>query len=186
MAYGDPILPGRSCAGCTLCCKVLGIEALQKPPNTWCKHCEPAKGCRIYDDRPEECRTFNCSYLTDAHIGEEWKPSRSRMVLRVDGPRTAVHVDPQRPDAWKRDPYYATLKRWAAVLASHRGEIVVHVAHRVHVIFPDRDVDLGIVSEDEIVVTGERVVGGARRLEAIKLHKDDPRAQKFVQQHLKT
>jgi hypothetical protein len=180
----DPIVAGRSCGGCTLCCKVQGIAALQKPPGTWCKHCEPAKGCRIYADRPEECRTFNCAYLTNAQLGEEWKPDRSRIVLRMAGSRIAVLVDPQRPDAWRRDPFYATIKRWAAAAVAHRGEVVVHVANRVHVIFPDREVDLGIVGEDEIIVTGERMVGGVSRPEAIKLHKSDPRAQKLVQQHL--
>ena len=184
MADSDTIVPGRSCAGCTLCCKVLGIDELQKQPGSWCKHFEPASGCRIYDDRPQECRTFNCGYLTNDQFGEEWKPSRSRLVLRWDGPRMSVHVDPQRPDAWKREPFYSGLKGWAKAAVSFRGEVVVYVASRAVVVFPDREVDLGNVGEDEIIVTGERTVAGASRLEAIKIHKDDPRAQKYVQQHL--
>ena len=57
---------------------------------------------------------------------------------------------------------------------------MTYTGRRVHVIFPDRDVDLGIVGEDEIVVTGESATAGTSRLEAFKIHRDDPRAQKLV------
>jgi hypothetical protein len=184
VADTDPIAPGRSCAGCTLCCKIMGIAALEKPPGAWCKHCEPAGGCRIYDDRPQECRTFFCGYLINGQLGEEWKPSKSRLVLELEGNRIGVHVDPQRPDAWKREPFYSSLKRWAAAAVQNHGEIVTYIGKRVHVIFPDRDVDLGIVGEDEIIVTGERAIAGTSRLEAYKMHKDDPGARKLVQQHV--
>jgi hypothetical protein len=179
----DVIAPGRSCAGCTLCCKIMGIAALEKPPGVWCKHCEPASGCRIYEDRPQECRTFFCGYLINGQLGEEWKPSRSRLVLELQGNRIGVHVDPQRPDAWRREPFYSSLKRWAASAVQHRGEVVAYIGKRVHVIFPDRDVDLGIVGDDEIIVTGESVAAGTSRPEAIKINKNDPRAQKILQQH---
>jgi hypothetical protein len=133
-------------------------------------------------DRPQECRTFFCGYLFNGKLGEEWKPSRSRLVLEMQGNRVGVHVDPQRPDAWKREPFYSSFKKWAAAAIQNRGEIVAYVGRRVHVIFPDRDVDLGIVGEDEIIVTGARMVAGGSRPEAYKLHKDDPRAQKLVEQ----
>ena len=81
----------------------------------------------------------------------------------------SVHVDPQRPDAWKREPFYSGRKGWAKAAVSYRGEVVVYIASRALVIFPDRDVDLGIVGEDEIIVIGERTVAGASRLEAIKI-----------------
>jgi hypothetical protein len=184
VADSDAIAPGRSCAGCTLCCKIMGIAALEKPPGTWCKHCEPASGCRIYEQRPQECRSFLCGYLVNGQLGEEWKPSRSRLVLELQGPRIGVHVDPQRPDAWKREPFYSSLKRWAAAAVQDRGEIVAYIGKRVYVIFPDRDVDLGIVGEDEIIVTGESAIAGGNRPEAFKIHKDDPRAQMLVQRQL--
>ena len=39
--------------GCTACCKILKIRELNKPANTWCKHCNIGVGCGIYDSRPE-------------------------------------------------------------------------------------------------------------------------------------
>ena len=29
----NPVVPGRGCDGCTLCCKLLGIAELDKPAN---------------------------------------------------------------------------------------------------------------------------------------------------------
>jgi hypothetical protein len=44
----------RSCGDCTLCCKVMAVEALGKPAGSWCSHCKPGRGCLIYETRPEE------------------------------------------------------------------------------------------------------------------------------------
>jgi hypothetical protein len=48
----------------------------------------------------------------------------------------------------------------------------------MYMILPDREVDLGIVAEDELIITGERPTPLGVKLEAFKIHKDDPRAQK--------
>ena len=41
-------------------------------------------------------------------VPEEWRPSRCKLVLRVesDGKLIAVHVDPSDPTAWRREPYF--------------------------------------------------------------------------------
>lgn len=41
----------------------MGIKELGKPNYKDCAHCIPKKGCGIYQDRPEECREFNCLWL---------------------------------------------------------------------------------------------------------------------------
>ena len=58
--------PGKTCGSCTLCCKVVGVAELKKPADVWCGHCNKAKGCKIYDTRPQECRTFYCLFLLGA------------------------------------------------------------------------------------------------------------------------
>src|SRR5258708_31673087 len=95
------VVPGRSCGGCTLCCKILAIEELGKPHGIWCQHCKPGQGCGIYATRPAECGSFNCGYLTDPSLTDEWKPSHSKIMLvfQQQPKRIAAHVDPQRPDA---------------------------------------------------------------------------------------
>lgn len=53
--------PNRKCGECSLCCKVLRVNSLDKPTGTWCQHARP--GCAIYEDRPVECRAFSCLWL---------------------------------------------------------------------------------------------------------------------------
>jgi Fe-S-cluster containining protein len=54
---------GRSCGGCTFCCTAAGINALEKPPMTRCRHL--GRGCTIYAQRPQACREFRCAW----HLG---------------------------------------------------------------------------------------------------------------------
>jgi hypothetical protein len=117
-----------------------------------------------------------------------WKPSHSKLVLvsELGGSRIAAHVDPQRPDAWRREPYYSQLKRWAAAVVPHRGQVVACIGQRTFMIFPDRDVDLGIVGDDDRIITGERETPLGIHLEAYKLHNDDPRVQGLPPQQCET
>src|SRR5579871_2428843 len=72
-------LSSRTCGTCTLCCKVLRVESLEKPQGKWCESCEIGAGCRIYDARPTECRKFLCGYLLLRELDESWRPSLSKL-----------------------------------------------------------------------------------------------------------
>lgn len=174
---GSTTETSRSCGTCTLCCKILRIDAFRKPQGIWCAKCRPGKGCSIYAGRPEECRSFLCGFLQLEELGEEWRPSHSKIVLvsELGGMRLAAHLDPGNPTAWKSEPFYSQLKRWSHAAASSMGQIVVQIVSRAIVILPFEDVDLGPVGDDERVVTVERKTPTGTRLEALKLHKDDPR-----------
>lgn len=150
--------PSRACGTCTLCCKVYDIAALAKPMGQWCRHCEPARGCRIHPERPEQCRVFDCLWLTAPWMGEEWKPERSKMVLTLDTETRflLVQVDAGAPTAWKREPYYAQLKRWAAAAARERRHVVVFVNRLATVVLPDRDVPVGVIEPGDRIVARER------------------------------
>jgi len=144
MTQASPRQTVRDCDGCTLCCKVIGVKALEKPMGVWCQHCAPKGGCAIYAERPDECRNFDCGYLLEPSLGPEWKPSESKIVLltELEGRRIVAHVDTQRPDAWKREPFYSTLKMWAKDNAAAGGQVVVSVGSRRIAILPDRDIEL--------------------------------------------
>jgi hypothetical protein len=172
----EPLASIRNCDGCTLCCKIFRIAALEKPKGQWCSHCSVGKGCEIYDTRPEECRAFKCGYLVEPGLDEGWKPSEARLLLSSQGRTLSVHVDPQRPDAWKRAPYYASMKQWAKEALPLGSQVAVWIGDRAIMILPDRDVDLGIVAPDEIAVTTRVAIPGGVRYEALKLKKSDPRA----------
>ena len=175
----NPMTPARTCGTCTLCCKALEIEVLNKAPGVWCAHCKPGAGCTIYSRRPRECGDFFCDYLKNPELGEEWKPSTSKIVVvsELADNRIAVYVDPQRPDAWRQEPYYSRLKQWARAAVPHRGQVLACVAGRTYVVFPDRDVDLGVVGDDELIVTSERTTPLGVQLDASKIRKDDPLAR---------
>jgi len=105
----------RKCGTCSLCCKLLYISELNKPIDKWCGHCRPGRGgCTIYADRPVNCRTFVCHWLA-GHTDDLWYPARCKMVLlQMHKDHLLVDVDPNFPNAWRREPYYATLRSYAA------------------------------------------------------------------------
>jgi hypothetical protein len=160
---GISLVAGRSCGSCTLCCKVMGIEELSKPIGQWCQHCSPGTGCKIHESRPNECREFYCAYLVAPHLGEEWKPDRSKMVLMIDqdGLRMVAHVDSQRPSVWKSEPYYSQLKQWSKNALPRGGQVLANVDRHMYLILPNEDIDLGVLGEDDVVqISGERNIAG--------------------------
>ena len=98
------LVEGRECGSCTLCCRVLGIGEILKPPGQTCPDCAVGEGCTIYDRRPLTCRDFYCGFLLMKDLGEEWRPSQSRLILLFDGEdnRVRVHVDRVLPSAKRR------------------------------------------------------------------------------------
>lgn len=97
------------------------------------------------------------------------------LVSELEGNRVAAHVDRGRPLAWRDEPFYSDLKRWAAAAVPSMGQVVVQIGRRVIVILPDKDVDLGEVADDERIVTAEQRTPFGPRLDALKVKHDDPR-----------
>lgn len=173
------LVEGRECGSCTLCCRVLGIGEILKPPGQTCPDCAVGEGCTIYDRRPRTCRDFYCGFLLMKDLGEEWRPSQSKLILLFDGEdnRVRVHVDADHPDAWRREPYYSKLKQWAVIAIPHRTQIIVRVGDHAFAILPERDIDLGIMGEDDVIVTEETESAGEVTVNILKLPASDPRAQ---------
>jgi hypothetical protein len=69
------------CDGCTLCCKLLDIKETDSKPGEYCKHCEPGVGCKIYNERPEPCRIFECAWKQMKHAGEELRPDKCNVLF---------------------------------------------------------------------------------------------------------
>src|SRR5579864_223479 len=126
------LVPGRTCGSCSLCCKLLRIEELEKPVGTWCNHCASGRGgCAIYDQRPRECRTFYCSWLVTPQLGPEWRPMTAKMLILQETPRQiAVYVDTGSPTAWRREPYYGQLKTWARAGVERGTQVVAYIKNR--------------------------------------------------------
>ena len=147
-----PVVEGRSCAGCTMCCKVMGVGSLSKPPQKWCDHCAVGTGCSIYETRPMDCREYYCHWLLNPAIGEHWAPKHSRMVLayRSDRRQLTVYVDVDRPDAWRKAPYRADIQRWTVAAAKQNGQVLICSQRDVIRVLPDREQRLGDVRDVQL------------------------------------
>lgn len=151
--------PGRTCGACTLCCKVYDVPDVQSLAGQWCRHARPGKGCGIHEARPGHCRAFHCLWMTESWLGPEWKPDRAKMVLSLD-PVTRflnVQVDPGQANAWRREPYYGQLRKWAAASLPLQRYVLVHLNKTTTVVLPDRDVPLGTFSPGDRLVARERM-----------------------------
>ncbi len=104
------------CGTCTMCCKLLGIIELDKAAGQWCTHCAIGTGCKIYDTRPADCRTYMCvwrDFREQGHpIPEELRPDRCGVIIdaALNGRDHYVRVDATKPDAWKKPIVQAFVK----------------------------------------------------------------------------
>ncbi|MEL6665119.1 MAG: YkgJ family cysteine cluster protein [Pseudomonadota bacterium] len=141
------LVPDRSCDGCTMCCKVLEIDApeLQKPKQLWCTNCSIGTGCQIYEERPDPCRSFYCQYRKDPGLSEEWAPKKSKIIIdyEAENERLAIHVDDGRKSAWRAEPFYTRIKTWAQTLSSQGQHVLVWEGSEAIVLLRDREIRLG-------------------------------------------
>lgn len=135
----------KSCGTCGMCCKLMAIPALGKPSHAWCAHYAKGRGCGIYADRPQACRTFECLYLTAPALSDEWRPDKAKFMIwtGAEDRRLIVEVDPASPAAWRREPYYSQIKSWADRRHPQPLEVLVRIGSQVLVVFPEGEVDLG-------------------------------------------
>ena len=70
-----PLVPGRSCGGCTACCRLLEIDEpdLKKPADVLCVHCTGA-GCGRYPDWPAICGKWFCAWRRIPSMPEQLRP----------------------------------------------------------------------------------------------------------------
>lgn len=93
----------RTCGDCALCCKLLLVEAFNKPAGEWCKHCTKTS-CSIFGqpDRQTICGPYECVWLSRETLPEELRPDRCKVVLEaVDDRNFIAFVDPQYPTIWQ-------------------------------------------------------------------------------------
>ena len=116
----------------------MGVKQIAKPRNVWCIHCAVGRGCKIYEERPQTCRDYDCRYLTDSQLPEAWRPTVSKMVVNGDPKRVVIQVDADQPDAWRREPYYSTIKQWARAALSG-WPVFVCIGDRTVAVYPKHE-----------------------------------------------
>jgi len=70
-----------NCGSCTACCKLLNIPETDSKPGEYCKHCYPGFACRIYNERPESCKIFECAWKQMENAGEELRPDKCGVLF---------------------------------------------------------------------------------------------------------
>jgi Fe-S-cluster containining protein len=103
-----------SCGSCNVCCNLLAVVDLDKPPRQWCHNAlRPHGGCAIYPTRPEACKTYECLWLQSQNRVDEGevmpiglRPNRSGVLFALwdeDNPKKMyVHVAPENADRWRQ------------------------------------------------------------------------------------
>jgi len=70
----------RTCGECAACCYIPAVPSLAKPAYELCRHSSKG-GCRIYAERPQECRDYSCLWLS-SELGEATdRPDRIGIVF---------------------------------------------------------------------------------------------------------
>src|SRR5260221_4568800 len=99
----------RSCGTCTLCCKLMSIyldDGSESSDGRYCRHCDVNVGCRIYQDRPLECRIWACNWRRrDAAVPEAMRPDKVGFVVHYNrnhdgGDTFVISID----DDWRERP----------------------------------------------------------------------------------
>ena len=158
----NPLVPGRTCGTCMLCCKVMRVDELNKAAGVLCSYAVTGSGCTIRDQRPRSCRRFFCGWRLDPNIDSLWKPSISGFVLTISLRYAAmlVMVDPARPLAWRAQPYIGRFREWSQRAFAEDKRIVAIVAGgEATVILPDRDVPIGVLGTDDEIVLSRNANG---------------------------
>ncbi len=92
-----PLIPGRDCETCTVCCSALAIDhpEIQKHARIVCKNCH-GTGCTIYDSRPAPCRIFNCAWRIWPEFNPLARPDRTGVLPLIEfAPRDHGPPQPQ-------------------------------------------------------------------------------------------
>ncbi|WP_137137042.1 hypothetical protein [Rhizobium sp. FKY42] len=126
----------RSCARCTLCCRLPDIDELDKPANVNCVHCIDGFGCRAYDKRPRTCREFQCDWLTDPALDDAWNPLDCHMMVYRQGAQRTVLVDPSIGKAWQQGHYASMLTELARQSEAEGGYLILFAGDEVRRIRP--------------------------------------------------
>lgn len=83
---GLKLVEGRECGGCSACCVSLLIneDNLKKEADIPCQNLGENGGCAIYAQRPSVCINWFCAWRYMDNLGDEWRPDKSGIVLRLE------------------------------------------------------------------------------------------------------
>ena len=114
------MIPGspneRTCGTCSACCRWPAVPEIGKVARVPCHNLVDGKhGCKIYDDRPQTCSDYLCSWRR-GHGRDEDQPVYSHVLIDMKRTRWghALVAKSLRPNAVRSHRGIAAIRRIAA------------------------------------------------------------------------
>lgn len=112
----------RKCGECTKCCEgwlSANVRGHEMYPGKPCFFVQIGKGCKDYDNRPEDpCKVYSCMWLKNLDIPEEFSPLKTGVI--VDFQKRENGIEFLSLTKAPNDPSLELLS-WAAVYAVSNG-----------------------------------------------------------------
>lgn len=110
----------RRCGDCDLCCTLMAVRELEKPPFHPCAHLAPGGGCGVWGEHPPSCRTFHCLWrASEDLLPPELFPADCGFLLAAEitpawPMLVKVCAAADRPRAWDQPRWRAIFQALAA------------------------------------------------------------------------
>lgn len=152
----------RSCGDCSACCVVMGVEELKKDKYKRCTHlC--AKGCGIYETRPQTCKAFECLWL-QGMLTSEHRPDKLGIMFTATGEHGGLGNCIVAMSVWSGALENPKAIELLKAIAQYEIVIVVNGSRRQIMGPPDRLHDVEIVLKERGIMAHEgQYMSGKRR-----------------------
>lgn len=123
----------RTCGECTLCCKVLGVQEIDKPRNQWCPLvAKDHHSCTIHSSSsyPVACKNFTCLWLEREELPDYLRPDKIHAFFTslVGESGLVINLDPGYPLAHLQYPLNDYVRR----LIENKTKLLLMVGNKVH------------------------------------------------------
>ena len=71
----------QECGECTLCCKLLETHDMPSEIGVYCIKCDINKGCKIHNERPKECRDYQCMWTQMENVPVALRPDKCGIIF---------------------------------------------------------------------------------------------------------
>ncbi|MBC5766728.1 YkgJ family cysteine cluster protein [Ramlibacter albus] len=119
----------RQCGECVACCQALRIDSpqLQKQSGVLCPNCT-GKGCGIYEQRPQVCREWLCTWMRAPEIPEDFRPDLLGVMFSYEAQSASANPFERRyfVGRYLRDPSTVDLAKVEQVI-DYLARASVHV-----------------------------------------------------------
>lgn len=135
-----------------MCCTVLRVDELRKLGGVSCAALG-ARGCTIYERRPQICRAYRCLWL-QGRLDAGDRPDRLGAVLDLvhEGGAALLAIREAVPGATEANP------RLAAIAAHWREAMPVRITRAADALRSDAPVRTLLAGGEELVATGDTAV----------------------------